>query len=68
MYDDTLKLKPTIRRVYVTAVCFAKQSTSFTRQLRFPIRASEFPVMDAAAATSDGDDHLFISLSRAVVI
>ncbi len=67
MYDDTLKLKQTVRRVYLTAVCLIKQSTCFTRQLRFPIRASGSPIMDAAAATSeDGDDHLFISLSRSV--
>ncbi len=69
MYDDTLKLKQTVRCVYLTAVRLIKQSTCFTRQLRFPIRASGSPVMDAAAATSeDGDDHLFISLSRSVVI
>lgn len=69
MYDDTLKFEQTVRRVYLTAVCFIKQTTYFTRQLRFPIRAPGSPVMDATAATSeDGDDHLFISLTRLVVI
>ncbi len=69
MYDDTLKLRQTVKRVYLTAVLLDKTIDMFHASAQVSHPCVWISVMDEAAATSeDGDDHLFISLSRSVVI